>query len=131
MTFRTTFPFRTPKSQGVRNGLHDGKQDVRKGWYETSFTQIFDYITYVENVDFRDQQFKLYQMMLKNAGTLHRIEYTRYAAWVVIYEILFYISSETIKKEIIDCAPATHHICFITRCNYSLLLSCFCLSFIE
>ncbi len=40
MTFCTTFPFRTPKSEGVRNGLHDGKQDVRKGWYETSFTQI-------------------------------------------------------------------------------------------
>ncbi len=39
MTFRTTFPFRTPKSEGVRNGLHDGKQDVRKGWYETSFTR--------------------------------------------------------------------------------------------
>jgi hypothetical protein len=41
MTFRTTFPFRTPKSEGVRNGLHDGKQDVRKGWYETSFTRKY------------------------------------------------------------------------------------------
>jgi hypothetical protein len=69
MTFRTTFLCQTPNCEGVRNELHDEKQDVREGWYETSST-LFNNPT----EDF-DKAIKLISTIRSNFTSLYGLRY--------------------------------------------------------